>query len=226
MEIDPRGGGRWVRPHLADPAVAVAADSVHAALRCGSDRGTCHARCSRESTNMLYSTSRFSLLRRRDAPPAAPARSLRPRPDVADDSTGLHGHMLHRRDSNLWEQGSQLTLRSADHLPWCGPSRIASAPPPLHRTVRRLAPAPACACPPRRRLYELTPCYILGIHIAQLRDLLAYIPEAGIAGGIASVCYDSICSVDCYASVRPSRSSSPPRPLPLCRMQRGERSSR
>ncbi|GAA5867087.1 hypothetical protein JCM3774_004389 [Rhodotorula dairenensis] len=37
----------------------------------------------------------------------------------------------------------------------------------------------------------------------QLRDLLAYIPEAGIAGGIASVCYDSICSVDCYASAPP-----------------------
>ncbi|KAG0663705.1 hypothetical protein C6P46_002274 [Rhodotorula mucilaginosa] len=37
----------------------------------------------------------------------------------------------------------------------------------------------------------------------QLRDLLAYIPEAGIAGGIASVCYDSICTVDGYASAPP-----------------------
>ncbi|GAA5993078.1 hypothetical protein JCM10908_003093 [Rhodotorula pacifica] len=37
----------------------------------------------------------------------------------------------------------------------------------------------------------------------QLRDLLVHIPEAGNAGGIASVCYDSICSVDCYASAPP-----------------------
>lgn len=36
----------------------------------------------------------------------------------------------------------------------------------------------------------------------QLRDLLVHTPEDGPAGAVFTACYDSLCSVDCYASVR------------------------